>query len=201
MSAPAARPGSRRARGVIGRLGAAGAVAALLACAGCVTVPTPTYQVSVANQIALSKLPRSARFEVAAGSDATDAHTWVRAMRFDAPDHSWVGYLTGGLHAELASAGLYASAAPAALTVSLNDVQLLDGHADLTGHFVLSDRGAIVYDKVLVAHTHWDTHFIGTLAAQDALLQATAIFQTLLGQLFADPEFVAASRRAVAAGK
>ncbi|WP_233237468.1 hypothetical protein [Bordetella sp. LUAb4] len=47
-----------------------------------------------------------------------------------------------------------------------------------------------MYDKSLEAHTSWSVQFIGVLAVQDGLMQASAIFQTLVGKLFKDPDFL-----------
>ncbi|WP_152601670.1 hypothetical protein [Burkholderia paludis] len=168
----------------------------LAACGGCVTQPAPSYQLSIANQMALEKIPRTAHYQVARGAEPTDIQTQVRSLSVAAPaDGSWTSYLKEALRIELASAGLYSVDAPAVLTVSLSDVHVLDGHADLAGRFIVSDGREVIYDKVLRAQTKWQVQFIGVLAAQDGMMQTTAIFQSLLHQLFEDPEFIAVSRR------
>ncbi|KWA16322.1 hypothetical protein WT41_10375 [Burkholderia territorii] len=167
----------------------------LAACGGCVT-PAPVYQLSIANQMALMKVPSTARYQVVRGAEPADIQTHVRSLSIAAPaDGSWTSYLKEALRIELVSAGLYSADAPAVLTASLSDVHVLDGHADLAGRFVVSDGRAVIYDKVLRAQTKWDVQFIGVLAARDGMMQATAIFQSLLHQLFDDPEFIAVSRQ------
>ncbi|WP_133295709.1 hypothetical protein [Burkholderia reimsis] len=146
--------------------------------------------------MALVKIPRMARYQVARGAEPADIQTQVRSLSVAAPaDGSWTSYLKEALRIELASAGLYSANAPAVLTVSLSDVHVLDGHAELAGRFIVSDGRAVVYDKVLRAQTKWDVQFIGGLAAQDGMMQTTAIFQSLLHQLFDDPEFIEVSRK------
>ncbi|QTO23912.1 hypothetical protein [Burkholderia seminalis] len=168
----------------------------LALCGGCVTQPAPIYQVSIANQMALMKISPAAHYQVVRGAEPADIQTQIRSLSVAAPaDGSWATYLKEALRIELTSAGFYSPDASAVVTVSLSDVHVLDGHADLAGRFVVSAGQKIVYDKVLRAQTQWDPQFIGVLAAQDGMIQATAIFQRLLHQLFADPEFVMVSQQ------
>ncbi|KVU15765.1 hypothetical protein [Burkholderia ubonensis] len=183
-------------RSVVGALAAPAVLAVTLALGGCVTQPVPHYQASVANQMTLARLPRDARFRVTTGPDPAGIQAQVRSMRYAAPGNgSWSDYLNEAIRTELTTAGHYDANALATLDATLTDVRVSDGQAELGGRFVIRRDQSIVYDKAMRANAQWDTHFIGMLAAADGLNQASAIFQSLLRQLFDDPEFAAAGRR------
>lgn len=180
------------------RAGAQAVLATLIATvllSGCVTQPVLPYQASVANQMKLGSLPRAARFQVTtAGSDPTDVQTTVRSMRISAPgDGSWTSYLGQALRTELATSGNYDANAAARIEATLSEVRIADGQAQVTGHFVIRQGQSVRYDKVLRADAHWDSAFLGAIAASNGLNQSTAIFQVLLRKLFEDPDFAAAS--------
>ncbi|SDH29791.1 hypothetical protein SAMN04487926_103383 [Paraburkholderia steynii] len=180
------------------RAGAPAVLATLIATvllSGCVTQPVLPYQASVANQMKLGSLPRAARFQVTtAGSDPSDVQTTVRSMRISAPgDGSWTSYLGQALRTELATSGNYDANAAARIEATLSEVRIADGQAQVTGHFVIRQGQSVRYDKVLRADAHWDSAFLGAIAASNGLNQSTAIFQALLRKLFDDPDFAAAS--------
>jgi uncharacterized lipoprotein YmbA len=178
--------GVRRASALI----SIAAVAATMLC-GCVTQQVPTYQASVANQMKLGSLPRTARFQVAPVSgEPSDVHTTIRALRISAPgEGSWAAYLDQALRTELTTSGNYDAEAPARIEATLSEVHIADGEAEVTGRFIVRQGVSVRYDKVLRADARWDSAFLGAIAASSGLNQSTAIFQALLRKLFADPDF------------
>lgn len=169
-------------------------LAGLLTLSGCATVRLLPYQVSVANQMTLARLPAGARYRVTTGADPSSAQTSVRTIRFAAPGSgSWSSYLNEALRTELSTAGNYDSSATEAIEATLLDVHVSDGKAELVAHFVVRRDQTIRYDKVLRVSKQWDSQFLAVLAASDGLNQTSAIFQDLLRKLFEDPDFVAAA--------
>ena len=77
------------------------------------------------------------------------------------------------------------------MEATLVEVRVTDGKAELAAHFVVRRDQTVRYDKMLRVNTHWDSEFLGVLAASNGLNQTTAIFQDLLRKLFDDPDFVA----------
>ncbi|MFM0174765.1 hypothetical protein PQR33_36170 [Paraburkholderia sediminicola] len=181
----------RRARRLARALVPITAIAAAAALGGCVTQQVLPYQASVANQMKLGSLPPTARFQVVAGgTDPSDVQTTIRAMRISAPaEGSWTAYLDQALRTELATSGNYDAKAPASIEATLSEVHIADGQAEVAGHFVVRQGGSVRYDKVLRADAHWDSAFLGVIAASSGLNQSTAIFQALLRKLFEDPDF------------
>jgi hypothetical protein len=164
----------------------------LVAICGCATQQVPPYQPGIANQTALSRLPRASQFNVGASSpNRAYTQAQVRGLRIAAPgEQPWGVYLTDALRTELTTAGHYDGSSSIVVEVALISLQIADGKADATAHFLVRDKGTVRYDKNLNAHADWSSQFLGVLAAQDGLTQASAIFQTLLGKLFKDPEFI-----------
>jgi hypothetical protein len=164
--------------------------AAALVLSGCVTQQVLPYQVSVANQMALSSVPRAARYGVTTGNEPADVRTVVRSLRVSAPGNgSWSDYLNHAIRTELSTSGHYAPGAKAILEATLVEVHVLDGKAELAARFVVKCEETVCYDKLLRVNTDWDSEFLGVLAASNGLNQTTAIFQTLLHKLFTDPGF------------
>lgn len=169
-------------------------LAGALTLSGCVTQQVLPYQVSVSNQMTLARLPHAARYRVETGAEPADVQTSVRAIRFSAPGSgSWSSYLNEAIRTELSTSGNYDAGATATLEATLLEVRVTDGKAELAAHFVVRRDQTIRYDKMLRVNTHWDSEFLGVLAASNGLNQTTAIFQDLLRKLFEDPDFVAAT--------
>jgi uncharacterized lipoprotein YmbA len=158
---------------------------------GCATQQLLPYQASVANQMKLGSLPPTARFQVAAGGvEPSDVQTTIRALRISAPNEgSWAAYLDQALRTELATSGNYDAEAPARIEATLSEVHIADGEAEVTGRFIVRQGVSVRYDKVLRADARWDSAFLGVIATSSGLNQSTAIFQALLRNLFADPDF------------
>ncbi|MFP3568505.1 hypothetical protein SB772_30770 [Paraburkholderia sp. SIMBA_030] len=166
---------------------------------GCVTRQVLPYQVSVANQMTLSRVPHAARYRVTTGEDPADVQTTVRSLRVLAPGSgSWSDYLNHAIRTELSTSGNYDAGSTAILEATLLEVHVSDGKAELAGRFIVRRGQTVCYDKLLRVNTDWDSEFLGALAASNGLNQTTAIFQNLLRKLFDDPDFTKASQAVTA---
>lgn len=173
-------------------------VAIAMSLAGCATQQILPYQPSVANETRLGSMPRGARLQVkAVGGEPSNVETAIRTLRVSAPGNgSWSTFLGEALRTELTASGNYDANAAVVLEGSLAELQIADGAAAITGHFVVRDARGARYDKVLHVDSRWDSDFIGVIAASHGLNHATDIFQTLLQKLFEDPDFIKAAQPA-----
>jgi hypothetical protein len=176
-------------------LGGLATIAVVTSLAGCVTQQVLPYQPAVINQTRLGSLPRTARLQVATlDGEPQVVQTTIRSMRIAAPGNgSWSAFLDQALRTELTVSGNYDPNAPMTIEATLSEVEIADGQAALTGHFVVRQAQVVRYDKVLHVEKRWDSDFLAVLAASSGLNQTTAIFQELLGKLFADPDFIKAT--------
>lgn len=122
----------------------------------------------------------------------------LRAWTYKSPigkDHA--ALLDAALRDELGRAGRLDAAAPLELaaTVLHNDMAEKGGIATATleVEFTLRDAQGERFRKRITATHSWDSPFIGAIASGNALASYPTVVNKLLGQLFADPGFRAAS--------
>ncbi|WP_143220291.1 MULTISPECIES: hypothetical protein [unclassified Achromobacter] len=116
---------------------------------GCVTQQAPPYQVGLANQIALNRLPPTARAKVnAATSGALGTHASVRVVKIAAPgEQSWSDYLVDAVRAELTTSGNFDAMADTTIVPTLTSAEIRDGKADASARITVQQAGQVVYDK------------------------------------------------------
>lgn len=176
--------------------------AAALALAACVHAPAPAYQPGIANLQAL----RAGGAPI--GVDGFAAEAGVNDSRLGMRGNSMTGagidgafstYLQTALETELRNAGRLDAAAGLRLSGTLTENRLdangsSIGRASVGARFVLTRDGRVVYDKVHSADHAWESSFLGAIAIPAAMQGYAATVQKLSGQLFADPDFVEATR-------
>ena len=180
------------------------ALAWCLALAACAT-KAPPYQASIENVQALQRLPAVARFAIGdVRPDASNAegldHVSARTLSIEPPAGGYAQYLKDALQAELTTAGRLDPGAPRAINAVLVRNRLDTGgasvaYAEVAARFTVTRAGTVLYDKEQAASHAWDSSFLGNIAALRALQNYPVAFQKLVGRLFADPEFAAASSR------
>lgn len=181
---------------------AAAVLAALVGLAACVNSPTPLYQPGIANLQALrvSETPLAVD-DFGADAGVNDSRFGIRAssMTGSGVDGAYSTYLQQALETELRNAGRFDAAAGLRLSGTLT-ANRLDanspsvGRATVGARFVLTRDGRVVYDRVHTTDYQWESSFLGALAIPAAMQGYPATVQKLLGQLFADPAFVEATR-------
>ncbi|GAA0654881.1 hypothetical protein [Brevundimonas lenta] len=178
------------------------ALAMLLVLAACVNSPAPAYQPGIANLQVL----RAGAAPIAVDDFAADAG--VNNSRFSLRGNTMTGagvdsdfstYLQQALESELRTAGRLDAASGLRLsgTLTTNRLDAADsavGNATVGARFVLTRDGRVVYDRRLVADHTWESSFMGAIAIPAAFQGYAATVQMLIGQLFADPAFIEASR-------
>lgn len=180
----------------------AAVLATVLALAACVHAPAPAYQPGVANLHALrAGTTRIGVDDFAADAGVNDTRLGMRAdaMTGGGSDGAFSTYLQHALETELRNAGRLDTAADLRLSGTLT-ANRLDangsslGRASVGARFVLTREGRVVYDKVHRADHTWESSFLGALAIPAAMQGYAATVQKLTGRLFADPDFVEATR-------
>lgn len=181
----------------------AAAIAGLAALLGACTFTAPPYQASVTSADVTDKLngPLAVgKFEFAPGRAGELNSVGARAGRFLSPvNNSYADYFADAASKELAAAGKLDPAAPKVLTGVLlkNHLTAADSNlstAELEVRFRLADQGKVLYEKVIESRREAESHFLGGLAIPRALDSYLANLQVLLRKLFADPEFIAATK-------
>jgi TonB family protein len=185
---------------MIRRLAMVGIGAAVLALTGCAAV-APTYQPTNDNVRTLQALPGG---KVAVGQftakDKSLESVAIRAGTYSSPyNGSYAEYLKAALRAELEGAGKFDTASPVVVTGQLleNSVDgaLFDvGTAKISARFVVTQRGAKTFDKIVVGASQWESSVIGAIAIPAARRNYVDTMRKLLTNLFADRDFQAALR-------
>lgn len=182
---------------------AGAAVAALSLLAACVHAPAPAYQPGLDNLRTLragTSLIAVEDFAAADGvNDSRLSMRGVNSMTGAGGDNAFSSYLQQALEIELRNAGRFDADSGLRLsgTLTVNQLESADlsiGRATVAARFVLTRGGRVVYDQVHKARHEWESSFLGALAVPAAMQGYSATVQKLVGVLFADPAFIAASR-------
>jgi len=181
----------------------AGAVsAAMFALSACANVPAPAYQPGIGNLQALRVAATPIGVDdFAAAPGVNDRKFGLRAdsMTGAGSDGSFSTYLQQALEKELRNAGRLDDAAGLRLSGTLTENRLdangmSVGDATVGARFVLTRDGRVIYDQVHSVDHEWESSFIGALAIPAAMQGYSATVQKLVGELFADPAFIEATR-------
>jgi hypothetical protein len=167
---------------------------------GCATVKMPEPTTASADNVGtlhnVALVPaKTGAFTLAAGKPAAMDTTLdgLRGSSVEPADGSFAKTLREQLVVDLKAAGLYDEASNAVisgqLTDSMVDAAIGTGAGRLGAHFTVARGGKTVYDKTLVVDAKWDSSFVGAIALPAAINQYTALYKTLAGKLFADPDF------------
>ncbi|MGX9720213.1 hypothetical protein [Stenotrophomonas acidaminiphila] len=167
----------------------------------CVSTPVPKYQPSVEN----SSLILQARpvMDVGAFTASDGVQNRKLSMRGSSlqggSDGTYATYLRDALIAELQISGGYVPGHDLRMDGqlvrnALNVAGVKTGSAEVGARFVLRRQGQIVYDKTLQSRHEWKSSFIGAIAIQAGIDNYGTTVQKLIGQLLADPEFIAATK-------
>jgi outer membrane protein assembly factor BamE (lipoprotein component of BamABCDE complex) len=171
----------------------------LLAITGCSTI-APKYNTDFNNisQLRREKL-NAARVgtvtkETAAKSDV-DSLT-IRSGSFLSPYGSYTAYLAEALKQELDDARLLDPMSQievsAVLLKNSIDVPASTGVAEIEARFVVRNAATTKFDKIKIVRQTWESSFAANMAVPRAHQNYPIAMQKLIGQLFSDPDFIAA---------
>lgn len=183
--------------------------AAIALCAvamvGCVSVklPPPTANLDNVQSLKASGIApaKTGKFAIAPGKDAGLDTTvgGLRGSSLTPTSGTFSEYLRDEIVIELKAAGLYDEASSAVIEAQLTDSKvdaaIGTGTGRLAAHFTVTRDGKKVYDKELAVDAKWDSSFVGAVAIPAAMNQYGALYKSLAGKLFADPDFRTALAR------
>jgi len=171
----------------------------LLITAGCSSI-APKYNTDFNNitQLRGEKLNQvkvgTVTKEITANSDV-DSLTF-RGSSFLSPYGSYTAYLAEALKQELDDARLLNATSQievsAVLLRNSLDAGVVTGVAESEARFVVRNAGTTIFDKVKASRHTWESSIFANMAYPKAHQNYPIVVQKLVGQLFADPDFIAA---------
>lgn len=173
-----------------------------LALGACVSPPAPKYQPAVDNTALLIKQTGKLGVGKFTAAEGVSNHSLtVRASELTGgSDGTFSTYLHDALVTELQTSARYDASSDLQISGVLTRNELSSGMstgtASVGAEFALTRNNQVCFKKTLVADHKWDSSFIGAIAIPAAFDNYPTTVQKLLGQLFADPDFVAAVRSA-----
>lgn len=102
------------------------------------------------------------------------------------------------MQTDLAAGGKLDAASARVLTgvVEKNDLSaagIVTNQATVAVRFKLADAQRTRYEKTISVNDEWESSFMGAIAIPRAIQNYVVSIQKLIGKLFADPEFAAAT--------
>lgn len=175
-----------------------------LALAACVSPPAPKYQPAIDNTELL--LRNNARISVGkftAAAGVNNRSLGVRGSQLNGgSDGTFSTYLRDALIVELQTSARYDGSGEVQISGLLTRNELSagvgTGEAAVGAEFTLTSNDQVCFKKTLVAEHHWESSFMGAIAIPAAFNNYPTTVQKMLGELFADPDFIAAVRAASA---
>lgn len=177
-----------------------------LVATGCANVPAPKYQPAVSNTEVLIKEPSKVavgQFTATAGIENHElSMRGANTLKGGGADGTFSGYLQDAAISELQTAGRYDPHSDIVLTgiLTRNDLStgMSKGTAMIGAQFTLTRDGRMCFRKSYVAVSNWPSSFIGAIAIPNAISNYPTAYQKLLGDLFADSQFISALRTPLA---
>jgi predicted small lipoprotein YifL len=180
----------------------ASAILALAVMTGCAT-KAPTYQPSIDNVNALKKAGNApaavGAFTVQANAKGGSSIS-LRAAEMTPPaGGTYAAYLAEALKTELELAQRLGPKASIEISGVLlkNNIDaggISTNSGEIEAQFSVRRDGKLKFDKTKRATGQWESSFAGAVAIPKAQQQYPLLVQSLLGALYADPEFQAAIR-------
>ncbi len=176
-----------------------------LALVACVSPPAPKYQPAISNtELLLKGQGKLAVGDFVAAKGVSNQSLAVRAseLKGGGSDGTFSGYLQDAMRTELQTSARYDVTSDLRISgvVTRNELSagVGTGTATLGAEFVLTRNRQVCFKKTLVAEHQWGSSFIGAVAIPAAFNNYPTAVQKLLGELFADPDFIAAAQSPVA---
>lgn len=111
-------------------------------------------------------------------------------------DGTFSTYLHDAIVVELQTSGRYDASSALQISGVLTRNELSSGigtgTATVGAELALTRNNEVCFKKTLVAEHKWDSSFIGAVAIPTAFNNYPTAVQKLLGELFTDPDFIAA---------
>jgi hypothetical protein len=164
----------------------------------CVSPPAPKYQPAIANtELLIKQNAKLAVGEFNASPGVQNHSLSVRGSILNGgSDGTFSTYLRDSLITELQTASRFDEGSSLRITGTLTQNELSTGvktgSTKIGADFTMTRNGSVCFEKSLVASHEWESSFMGAIAIPAAINNYPTGVQTLLGMLFADPDFIAA---------
>jgi outer membrane PBP1 activator LpoA protein len=163
---------------------------------GC-TVMAPEYSPSVQTVQAIKNsnaLPINVSKASAAKPELNKVS--LRGNPLKSPYGDYSGYIEHAIKKELEDAGLLDEKSNITVGIRLTkntiNVAMSEGSGELAAVFSVTKDKAKVFEKEISATRQWESSFVGAIAIPNAMNAYPELVSTLIANLFADTEFVAA---------
>jgi len=171
-----------------------------LALVACVSPPAPKYQPAIGNtELLLKQSTKLGIGKFSAASGVSNHSLTVRTSALTGgSDGTFSTYLQDAMISELQTSARYDASSQLQISGVLTRNELSSGvstgTATVGAEFALTRNDQVCFKKTLVADHNWESSFIGAVAIPAAFTNYPTTVQKLLGELFADPDFIAAVR-------
>jgi len=140
-------------------------------------------------------------FKLADGKPSQmDTEVAARLSRMTPFQGSLSAYLKDALVTELKAAGKYDPDANISISGELIEsalnADMRTANATLGVRFRVQDAQHIRFDRVVTVRAEWASSYVGAVAVPKAYLEYLALYKQLFLELFADPDFIQATRSA-----
>jgi hypothetical protein len=172
----------------------------MLALAACVSPPAPKYQPAIDNTgLLLKQSTKRGVGKFTAAAEVSNRSLAVRTSQLTGgSDGTFSTYLHDAIIAELQTSARYDASSELEISGILTRNELSSGigtgTATVGAEFALTRNNQVCFKKTLVAEHKWESSFIGAVAIPTAFSNYPTTVQKLLGELFADADFIAAVR-------
>ena len=180
------------------RLGALLSIVAIAVLSGC-AAKAPNYNPNPesAQKLQAARVQPAAVGEFKADANVSDTSIGLRASTMVPEQGTYSQYLADAIKNELDLVKLYS---PSSTTVisgvlmknEMNTGVAMTGEGAIEARFVVTRDGVVRFDRLKKAAIQWDTNYFGAIAIPRARNEYTRLVQSLVTELFADPDFVAA---------
>ena len=172
--------------------------ALVVAVAGCASV-APNYSTNPENSQALqaARVQPAKVGEFTAAQGVSNTSITLRASTMEPAQGTYSKYLADAIKNELELAKLYSPGATTEISgvLTKNDMNTglaVTGEGVIEAKFVVRRDGTVRFEKTKNATIQWDTNYFGAIAIPRAQREYARLVQSLLANLFSDPDFVAA---------
>ena len=180
------------------RLGALLSIVAIAILSGC-AAKAPNYNPNPesAQKLQAARVQPAAVGDFTADANVSNTSIGLRASTMVPEQGTFSKYLADAIKNELDLVKLYSPSSTTVISGMLmkNDMNTgvaMTGEGAIEARFVVKRDGVVRFDKLKKAAIQWDTNYFGAIAIPRARSEYSRLVQTLVAELFSDPDFVAA---------
>ena len=178
--------------------GALFGIAAVAVLAGC-AAKAPNYNPNPesAQKLQAARVQPAAVGDFTADANVSNTSIGLRASTMVPEQGTFSKYLADAIKNELDLVKLYSQSSTTVISGVLlknemNTGVAMTGEGAIEARFVVTRDGVVRFDRLKKAAIQWDTNSFGAIAIPRARNEYSRLVQTLVAELFSDPDFVTA---------